>query len=51
MESQLSVLERWVSEQGKIFVELKANLSIVKDSQPDIKEIKNGEKLFEGGRI
>jgi len=40
LESQLSTLEIWASEQGKVLVELKADLSIVKDNLPDMKEIK-----------
>lgn len=49
-------LERWVSEQGKVVVELKADMAIIKESLPDIKEIKKmlqeikkNKKLSEGG--
>jgi len=56
MESRLSALERWVSEQGKVVVELKADMEIIKESLPDMKEIKTmlleikkSKKSSEGG--
>jgi len=33
------VLERWVSEQGKVLAELKADMAIMKESLLDMKEI------------
>jgi len=52
----LSALEKWAIEQGKVLIEMKANLSIIKDTLQDKKETKDllqdninkGEELSDG---
>jgi len=39
MEGRINALEKWTSNQGKVNVEVKMDLAILKDSLQDIKEM------------
>jgi len=49
-------MENWISEQGSVIVEMKANITVLKESLLDLKEIKEllwdnkrSDRISEGG--
>jgi len=47
MESRVSALEKWASEQRKQIADLRTDMTLVKESLPDIREIKEAQQTEE----